>query len=163
MPLLAARRRAATLLVCGLALGLAGCSGLKPYPNDLPVRNVSIRTATSTGSMFSSVQAEVDVHSVEADCAARYLGTVALDRPDLAIGVPAGRRSRLTFHFLSSNFLGSSRGRISREVSLQPRADQRYEIDVSYRDDLYDVAVRERVRGGALRELQPMELAACRG
>jgi hypothetical protein len=157
------RRHAPVLSACGLVLGLTGCSGLKPYPNDLPVRNVSIRTTTSAGSMFSSVRAEVDVHGVDADCAARYLGTVALDRPDVAIGVPAGRRSRLTFHFLSSSLLGSHRSQISREVSLQPRVDQRYEIEVTYRDDLYDVAVRERVRGGVLREVQPMELAACRG
>ena len=66
------------------------------------------------------------------------------------------------FHFVSSNFLGSSRGRISREVELHPRADQRYEIDVTYRDDLYDVAVRERQRGGTLRELPAVDLAPCR-
>jgi hypothetical protein len=146
-----------------LATVLAGCSGLKPYPNDLPTRNLSIRTATSTGSVFSSVHAEVDVHSVDAACADRYLGTVVLDQPNMGIGVPPGRRSRLVFHFVSSNFLGGSRGRISREVSLQPGADHHYQIDVTYRDDLYDVAVRERSRGGALREVQSLELAPCRG
>lgn len=160
MRLASASRRAAFGL---LAIGLAGCSGLKPYPNDLPTRNLSIRTATSSGSVFSSVRAEVDVHSVDAACADRYLGTVQLDQPNVAIGVPLARRSRLVFHFVSSAFLGGSRGRISREVSLQPGADQHFQIDVTYRDDLYDVTVRERSRGGVLREVPSMEFAACRG
>jgi hypothetical protein len=146
-----------------IALCLASCSGLKPYPDELPTKNLSIRTVTSAGSVFASVRAEVDVHSVDAACGTQYLGTVALDAPSVALGVPAGRRSRLVFHFVSSNFLGSSRGRISRAVELHPRADQRYEVDVTYRDDLYNVVVRERLRGGAAREVQAVDLAACRG
>jgi len=146
-----------------LALCVAGCSNLRPYPNELATKNLSVRTVTSAGSMFSSVRAEIDVHSVDAACGTQYLGTVALDAPSVALGVPVGRRSRLVFHFVSSNFLGSSRGRISREMELHPRADQRYEIDVTYRDDLYDVVVRERQRGGTLRDLPAVDLAPCRG
>lgn len=139
----------------------AGCSGLKPYPNELPAKNLSIRTVTSAGSVLSSVRAELDVHSVDASCRALYLGTVPLDQPTVAVGIAADRGSMLTFHFLTSSFLGSSRGRISREVYLTPRSGQRYEIDVSYRDDLYDVVLRERMRNGAAGDVAVTDLRAC--
>ena len=147
-------RRIARRLVVAAAVALAaGCSGLKPYPNDGPVKNVTIRTAARSGSVFSSVKVELDVHGVDESCATRYLGTLELDQPTASVSLPAGSGSLLTFQFLSSNFLGSSRGSISRQVFVTPRADQRYEIDVSYRDDLYDVVVRERMPHGALREM----------
>ena len=41
------------------------------------------------------------------------------------------------------------------------RAGARY-VDVSYRDDLYDVVMRERVRHDALREVAQRDLSACR-
>jgi len=83
------------------------------------------------------------------------------DRIDVAVGIAPDRASYLVFHFLSSNFLGSSRGRISRELFIRPGAEQRYEIDVSYRDDLYDVVVRERLARGT-REVPLQDLRACR-
>ena len=156
-------RRIAPRLVVAAGVALAaGCSGLKPYPNDGPVKNVAIRTAASSGSVFSSVKVELDVHGIDASCATRYLGTLKLDQPTSSVSLPPGRGSLLTFQFLSSNFLGSSRGSISRQVFVTPRTDQRYEIDVSYRDDLYDVVVRERVRGDALREVALRDLSSCR-
>ena len=81
-------RLALRSLVTVLALCMAGCSNLKPYPNELATKNLNIRTVTSAGSMFSSVRAEIDVHSVDAACGTQYLGTVALDVPSVALGVP---------------------------------------------------------------------------
>jgi hypothetical protein len=153
----AQRLGAAALVVLATA-----CSGLEPYRNDGPIKNVTIRTAASSGSAFSSVKVELDVHGVDASCATRYLGTLRLDQPTLALSLPPGRGSVLTFQFLSSNFLGSSRGGVGRQVFITPRLEQRYEIDVSYRDDLYDVVLRERVRHDALREVALRDLSACR-
>jgi hypothetical protein len=156
-------RRIMLPLAAAASVSLAsGCSGLKPYPNDGPVKNVTIRTAASSGSVWSSVKVELDVHGVDATCATRYLGTLQLDRPTTSVGLASGRGSLLTFHFLSAGFLGSSRGSISRQVLVTPRPDQRYEIDVTYRDDLYDVVVRERVRSDALREVALRDLSDCR-
>lgn len=161
------KSRLATL-ACALALAqLAGCAGprLKPYPDNLAddpaAKNLSIRTSTSSGSAFSSVRAALDVHSVDAQCRTRYLGTVALDKPSVAVGIPPGRWSYLVFDFATSGFLGGTRGRISRETLLKPRADNRYEIDVTYRDDLYNVVIREKLPRGALRELPLLDLASC--
>jgi hypothetical protein len=150
--------------VCGAALALlAGCGSLKPYPSDVQPKNLTIRTATQSGSMFASVRAELDVHSVDGACRTRYLGTVELDQPSVAVGIASGAASYLVFNFISSNFLGSSRGRISRDVMIRPLPEQRYEIDVTYRDDLYDVTIHERSpRGGPAREVPLQDLRACR-
>jgi hypothetical protein len=150
------------LAAVALLMLAVGCSGLKPYPNDLPTKNVTIRTAASAGSVFSSVKVELDVHGVDASCATRYLGTLKLDRPTIVLGLPAGRGSLLTFHFLSSNFFGGSRGSISRQVCIAPRPDQRHEIDVTYRDDLYDVVVSERLHNGTLHDATVHGMKACR-
>ena len=157
------RRGAWRLGVAGLALWAAGCSGLRPYPNDLATKNVAIRTMTNAGSMFASVRVELDVHGVDAtSCGARYLGTLQLDHSPVALGIAPERGSVLTFRFLSAGFLGGSRSSVSRAVFIAPGPDQRYEIDVSYRDDLYDVVVRERLRSGTLREVAAVDLRTCR-
>ena len=156
------RRRAASIAYVPAFVALSACSGVKTYPNDMAVKNLSIRTATSAGSMFSSVRAELDVHSVDASCRTQYVGTVDLGQSSTAVGIPAERASYLVFNFLSSSFLGGERGRITREVFIQPRADQRYEIDVTYRDNLYDVVLRERMPRGAAREVPLLNLNACR-
>lgn len=152
-------------LACALALALlAGCagSGLKPYPDELPAKNLAIRTATSSGSAFSSVRAALGIHSVDAQCRTRYLGTVDLDRPAIALGIAPDRWSYLVFDFASSGFLGGTRGRISRGIMLRPQAGHRYEVEVSYRDDIYSVVLHERLPRGELRELPLRDLASCR-
>jgi len=158
------RSVARRLGVAGLVLWAAGCSGLRPYPNDLTTKNVAIRTTANASSMFSSVTVELDVHGVDAttSCGARYLGTLQLDHSPVALGIAPERGSVLTFRFLSAGFLGGSRSSVSRAVFIAPGPDQRYEIDVSYRDDLYDVVVRERMRSGALREVAAVDPRTCR-
>lgn len=143
-------------LALGLALALAGCAGPTPYRDDVTPKNVSIRTSTA-----SDVRAVVGVHGVDARCRARYLGMVALDKPSVALGIPQERWSYLLFEFATSSFLGSSRSAVSKGTLLKPRAGYRYEVDVSYRDDIYNVVVRERSPRGTLREIPLLELSSC--
>lgn len=152
------------ILLWGIALAqLAGCagSGRKPYADESAVKNLSVRTATSTGSAFTSVRAALDVYGVDAQCRPQYLGTVELGQPSVAVGIPGDRWSYLVFDFMSSGFLGGTRSSISRETLLKPRAGHHYEIDASYRDDIYDVVLRERSPRGVLRELPLLDLASC--
>ena len=114
----------------------AGCSGLKTYPNDAP-KNVHVATQTEKG-----VRAALHVHEVNGECATRYAGTVALDRPALDVGVPAGRPSYLVVSFDTSSFMGGSRS-TSVGTLVTPRAGYEYELAVRYKQDIYDVALRE--------------------
>ena len=140
--------------LAALLLLLAGCaSGVKPYAGG-GERNLSVRTS-------SSARASLDVHSVDAQCRTQYLGTVALDQPDIAIGIPAGRLSYLEFGFASSGLFSRST-HTSRGTLLDPRPGARYEADVTYRDDLYGVVLREKPPRGAARELPLLDLSACR-
>jgi len=156
------KARRAAALACVLALALAaGCAGPKPYPDDLPAKNLIVRTSTSSGSAFSSVRAELDIHSVDAQCRTQYVGTVKLDKPSIAVGIPAERWSYLAFEFASSGFLGGTRGRITQRALLRAREGHAYEADVTYRDDIYGVVLREKPPRGALRELPLLDLASC--
>lgn len=140
--------------LAALLLLLAGCaSGVKPYA-DGGEGNLSIRTS-------SSARASLDVHSVDAQCRAQYLGSVDLDKPAVAVGVPAGRLSYLEFGFAGSGFF-SRRTHTSRGTLLEPKPGARYEVDVTYRDDIYGVVLREKPARGAARELPLLDLGSCR-
>ena len=148
--------KARALALCGAVL-LAGCGGAIRYP-DGAQKNLAIRTATASGSAFSSVKAVLGVHAVDAQCGLQYEGMVALDRPLVEVAIPPGRQSYLVFEFVSASFLGGTRGSIRRETLFRPRPGAVYDVQVSYRDDIYDVAIREK----AGRELELQGLGACR-
>ena len=141
--------RAAALLA-----GLAGCSGLMTYPNDAP-KNVHVVTQTDRG-----VRAALHVHAVNRDCATHYDGTLALDRANLDVGVPAHRPSYLVVSFDTSSFMAGSRA-TSVGTLLTPRPGHEYELAVRYKQDIYDVALREIDRKGVRRDLARQPLAGC--
>jgi hypothetical protein len=132
-------------LVVLAALLTAGCSGLKTYSNDAP-KNVRVATQTD------GARAALHVHEITGQCETRYEGTVSLDQPSIEVGVPDGRRTFVVVSFDTSSFLGGQRG-TSVGTVLTPRPGYRYELAVRYKQDMYDVALREIDRKGAAREL----------
>ncbi len=151
------------LITLILAAGfIPGCSGLKTYSSDLD-NNLRISSETESGSMFSSVNAELDIHRIKPDCSTEYAGTVELDGPPVDVGIPTGRSSYLVFVFESSGFLSSTSGSTSYDTLLRPRRGYQYDIKVSYKENLYNVVINEIAPGGKKRrELESKELAACR-
>jgi hypothetical protein len=153
------RARALLLLCAALA---AGCGGAVRYP-EVAEKNLSIRTQTSSGSAFSSVKAVLGLHAVDGQCKLTYEGYVQLDRPLVQVGIPPGRLSYLVFEFASASFLGGTRGSITQETLLRPRPGASYDISVSYRNELYEVALRETPpRGGRPRDIELAGLGACK-
>jgi len=158
-------KTASGALGCGvlaLAVGITtGCSGLRPYSSpDAP--NLHIRTEATSGSVFSSVRADVGIYRVDPQCRIEYQGTVDLDKPTVAVGIPTDRPSYLVFGFSSSSFLGGTRGGISQETLLRPRPGYSYDIEATYKDDLYNVVIRELHRAsGARRAIDLQPLSAC--
>lgn len=143
----------ARLLVAAVLL-VTGCSGLKTYPNDAP-KNVHVVTQTDRG-----VRTALHVHAVNGECSTHYDGTLALDRGNVDIGVPSGRPSYLVVSFDTSSFMAGSRS-TSVGTVLTPRAGYEYELAVRYKQDIYDVAVREIDRKGVSRDLARRPLAGC--
>jgi hypothetical protein len=140
---------------------LAGCSGLKTYP-DAGTKNLIVRTEASSGSMLGRTRVSVHIHEVSAGCRTQYLGTVQLDEPTVEIGIPVGRPSYLVFNFHSSSFLGSTSGSINYETLLNPRAGYIYEAGARYTDGIYHVVIREAgARGKPSREIARRGLADC--
>jgi hypothetical protein len=153
------------LCVAGVLLGtviLTGCSGLRPYPDNLD-RNVIIRTVTDSGSVFSKVGVEVDIFSVKANCKTEYLGTVDLSGPSVEVGIPPDKLSYMAFVFSNSSFLGGSRSTMSHETLLEARAGYHYDIGVSYVDDIYNVAISEtHPRTTDARKIAVRDISACK-
>ena len=149
---------AASLLAVSL---LAGCSGIKTYPNTLD-KNLHIQTQTDSGSFFSSVRAAVDIYRVDAQCNAKYEGTIQLQEASVDFGIPTGKMSRLAFIFASSSFFGGTRGQISYDTLLEPRTGYHYQIKVRYQDDIYNVTVHETRSGESQsREVERRRLSTC--
>ena len=150
------------VLVLWLAYLLNGCSGVKPYQGT-PDNNLHLYTTTDSGSFFSSVHTAVDIHRIGPDCTTDYEGTIQLTQPTIDVGIPPNRWSHLVFIFASSSFLANRSGSITYETLLKPRAGYHYGVTVSYKDDMYHVAIREippdRSTG---RELDRLAPSACR-
>jgi hypothetical protein len=66
------------------------------------------------------------------------------------------------FEFATSSFWGGRKGSIAQETLLRPRPGATYDVRVTYKDDLYEVAIRETQRGARPRELELAGLSACR-
>lgn len=139
------------VVLAGAALCLlAACAGHRPYSSD-HARNLTFHTKLQSG-----MRAGVDVYTLDAQCRTQHQGRVALDNPRVEVGLPQGRASLLVFEFAGSRFLGSRRTSITKDVVLTPRAGRRYEARVDYRDDLYNVELKELdPRSGASREVDP--------
>ena len=104
--------------------------------NEAPA-NVTVRTPLDRGG-----RATLHIHAVGADCRTEYRGSVRLDQPTAELALPQGAASYLVVSFDTSSFLGGARS-VSAGSLLEPRAGRRYEVSVAYRDNQYDVALRE--------------------
>ena len=140
---------------------ISGCSGLKTYNSDLE-NNLKITTQTDSGSIFSSLQAAVDIHKVNPDCSTEYAGTVQLDDSSKDIGIPAGRSSYLVFVFQKSGFF-SAETSTSYNTLIRPRSGYKYIAEVSYQENIYNVIINEVDPGSRKsREIETRGLYACR-
>jgi len=147
--------------VAGWLLGaslVAGCSGIKTYPDTL-AKNLHVRTEASSSS--ARMRVALDIHQVYANCRTEYQGTVQLDQPSVSIGIPPERQSYLVFVFSGSSFLSGSSS-INYATLLSPRAGHSYDARASYKDGIYHVEIRETdPRRSAGREIERRSLDEC--
>lgn len=140
---------------------ITGCSGLKTYHSDLE-NNLQITTQTDSGSIFSSLDAAVDIHKVNPDCSTEYTGTIQLDDSSKDIGIPADRSSYLVFVFEKSGFF-SAETSTSYDTLIRPRNGYKYTAEVSYQENIYNVIINEVDPGNRKsRELETRGMYACR-
>ena len=156
----AAHRIAGPALIA-VVFAFAGCSGLQVYPNKLD-KNLQVRTQVQSGSAFSKVRASMSIYRVNSECQLEYEGTVSLKQPHVPVGIPEGRWSYLVFDFSSSGFLSNTSTSTSSRTLLNPQTGKHYDIDVSYRDDIYNVTIRSVASDGTALELPLLGLEACR-
>jgi len=137
-----------------------GCSSLRPYPNVTP-ENVVVKSKLESGSVLSSMRGSVHIHEIDSGCHTNYVGTMKLDRASVALGLPAERASYLVFSFDGSSFLGGTSSSTSAGTVLKPRPGYRYEFTVTYKENIYNVVLRESDPHGGARELTRQPLKGC--
>ncbi len=71
------------ILFAGL---ITGCSGLRPYVSNYE-KNLYITTRTEASGFLASVNAAVDIYSVNSDCARQYQGTADLRKTSVTVGL----------------------------------------------------------------------------
>lgn len=148
--------RPITLFVM-LSCLLAACSGLRTYRSDQE-KNLFITTKTETRGWLSSVNTALDIYRMSNGCDIDYLGTVNLDDSPVEVGVPAGVPAYLVFRFESSAFLSNTQSSMGYDVALYPEYGQVYDVNVTYRDNIYNVEVQERARGADEGELLAIDM-----
>ena len=134
------------VLVATLSCLLGACSGLKTYRSDHQ-KNLFITTQTEARGWFSGVDASLDIYRMQSECDVDYQGTVNLGDSRVEVGVPADVPAYLVFRFESSAFLSNTNSSMGYDVALYPMAGQVYDVNVTYRDNIYNVEVQERVPG----------------
>lgn len=140
-------RACATGAVLAAALSLAGCSGLRSYPNTL-ARNAVIHVQTDAGTLLSRTGVELHLYTVDVKCRSEYLGTLELQDASVELGLPLDRQVRLAYVFARSTFLGTS-GTTTVEMIVTPQRGHRYEFDVSYLKTGYTATGRDFAPGQA--------------
>ena len=143
------------VLIATLCCLIVGCSGLKTYRSDNQ-KNLYINTQTDARGWFSGVDASLDIYRIQGDCELDYRGTVELRNSRVEVGVPAGEPAFLAFRFESSAFLANSHSSMSYDVTLNPLVGHVYDVGVTYRDNIYNVEVQDRMPGET--ESKPMVL-----
>jgi hypothetical protein len=144
------------LVVLFVSLLVGGCStSTKHYKIDLP-HNLEIISNTE------SVEVTLDIYNLGKQCEATYMGTIAVDENSPGLGIATGRLSYLVVGFANSSFWGSSSGYIDYDITLLPRQAYRYQMSISYIDDIYRVMVYEIDRATEKkREMEDRELRSC--
>jgi hypothetical protein len=127
---------------------LAACSGFTAYRNNYE-HNLFITTDTEERGLFSGVAASLDIYRMQGDCDTQYEGTVELGNSLVRVGIPTEEPAYLVFRFESSAFLSNSHSSMGYDVTLYPLTDHVYDLSVTYRDNIYNVEVQERLRGAA--------------
>ena len=145
------------IAACLVAILVAGCSGVRTYPNTLP-RNLRVATQVE-----GRTTAEFDIHKVNTRCELDHQGRVSLDDAVTEVGIAVGETIYLDFIFASKSFLSSTTGVTRYSTLLTPRAGYDYQAEVKYIKGLYGVVIRETRKGGSGgREIDRVPLSACR-
>lgn len=130
-----------------IAVSLAGCSGLRTYPNSV-AKNAVVHVQTDPGTLLSRKGVELDLYTLDAGCGSKYLGTLELHDGSVELGLPLDAQIRLAYVFTRSALLGTG-GTTIIEMIVTPQRGHRYEFDVEYLKTGYTATGRDFAPGQA--------------
>lgn len=147
----------------GMVVMTAGCSAVKTYPNNQP-KNMHVTTKLDSGSVMTSTIAEFDIHRVNASCETDYQGRVYLDHGETTnVGITPGEPIWLDFIFANKRFLSPDISAVRYDTLLTPRPGYDYQTEVSYKNGIYNVVIRETSRDGrTVNTIKRKPLGSCK-
>lgn len=132
-----------TIAIAIISMTLAGCSGIYRYKNNYE-KNLLVSTVTESGSFLTSVDARVDIYTIDKSCKIGYQGSLDLGKGQTGIGLPQNRPAFLQFIFSSSGLLASRRGSTSYDIYFTPRSGHEYFANARYVDEIYAVSLQQK-------------------
>src|SRR5579859_2489038 len=138
---------ASIVALSGALAVLGGCGGVKSYRSTLPP-NVHFRTVVTTGSVFRSGAAAVDIYRSLADCKLEHLGRLLLDKPIVDAGLPTGDALYIEFILGSKTFMSTSASAIRYDTELTLRPGYEYDMQLRFLPHTYSLEMRELRKGG---------------
>lgn len=121
--------------LCVLVL-LSACSVGKTYKN-------SGKKNLVVNAQLEDITTYLGVHQMTSNCDIQYLGSVELKSGRIELAIPTEETAYLVVAFSSSSFFtGSSNFRYELAINMQPT--QLYELDISYKDKIYNVTPYQR-------------------
>lgn len=146
-----------SILLLTLMVFVIGCSNIRPYRTAV-ANNLVVDSNTESG-----VEAELDIYHVSKSCQLQYQGTLTLKNGSTDVGLSNGRLHYLVVRFTSSSFWSGRSSSISQETLLRVERGVRYDMDVSYVDAIYNVALSAKdLKRNQSAEVLLTDLNACR-
>ena len=144
-----------------LALALGGCAGgARTYSDALP-KNMNVTTTVDGGSKKAAVA--FDIHRVNARCLTEYEGRIDLENGTIQVGLPADEPLYLDFIFVTGGGFTSPVGAVRHGVLFTARSGYDYRAQVTYKNAIYDVEIREARKGSSGgRVVERLPLSACK-
>ncbi len=124
------------LLFSGFSLLLISCSSLRPYSYQ-GEDNLVINTTTD-----EHIDTVVDIYDAENPCQLEYQGSIQVKPVSMTTGLPVNIHHYLVINFSSSSMWTGDKNMGVNSV-LQPEQGFRYQYDLSYKDNIYNVELRE--------------------
>ena len=136
---------------------LAGCAVSTPYPNTR-AKNLTVNL-NMEGSLFASEEVVLGVNDIEEDCTLDYQGEVELSPGANEVGLAPGQRTYLQVSIAQDHmFLRDSVQ--TRGTLLTPASNRRYEMEVAYVDDMFDLRLY-RLTASGREEMELTPAPAC--
>lgn len=140
-----------------IVVAIAGCASARYQ--DRQEKNVTIHVKLGKEGLFTSTEIVAGINDIAPDCSSSYRGYIPLRAGANELGLATGQRTYLMVEIEQSKFRQKSS--FSRGVLFTPGQGRKYEVEVAYVDEMFDLRLYE-AAGKTRKPLDVVPASACR-